>query len=347
MLSRTANSIYWVSRYVERAENIARAIDVNHHMSLDMPGRSIQQWMPLVTTTGDHADFMARYRLPDRDKVVQFLTMDPRNPNSIASCIVQARENARGIRPAISGDMWEYINRCHLLLREEKTLELALHSTYEFCKQIRECCHLFNSATDATLSHGEPWLFAQLGRMLERADQTSRILDVKYFILLPAADYVGTPLDSLQWSALLKSVSAYAMYRQAHGRIDPKQVVRFLLLDDRFPRSVHFCIAAAENSMRAITGSPRGSHQNEAERLLGRLRAQLDYQEIQEVLNSGLHEYLDQVQSDTNTIGKEINVAFFQLYPHAEASPAQTQTQQAFGVAGLPPAAGVDSAPQS
>jgi uncharacterized alpha-E superfamily protein len=330
MLSRTANSIYWMSRYVERAENIARAIDVNHHMSLDLPGRSVQQWMPLVTTSGDHIDFMQRYKSPDRDKVVQFLTMDPKHSNSIASCIFRARENARGIRPSISAEMWEYVNRCYLMLRDEKILDLALNSTYEFCKQVRECCHLFHSATDATMSHGEPWLFAQLGRMLERADQTSRILDVKYFILLPAADYVGTPLDSLQWSALLKSVSGYAMYRHTHGRIDPKAVVKFLLLDDTFPRAIRFCIAAGENAMRAITGSPHGSHQNESERLLGRLRAQLDYQDIQEVLNSGLHEYLDQVQTDMNKIDSEIFVAFFQLYEadnEMPSVPTQTQTQ--------------------
>ncbi|MFI5378923.1 MAG: alpha-E domain-containing protein [Tepidisphaerales bacterium] len=329
MLSRTANAIYWMSRYIERAENVARAIDVNHHMMLDMPGRGNQQWMPLVTTTGDHADFIERYQSAEREHVIEFMTLDPKNPNSIASCIFTARENARGVRPAISGDMWEYINRFYLMLKESTTLETALNATYEFCTRVRECCHLVNAATDSTMSHGEPWRFAQLGRMLERADQTSRILDVKYFILLPAVEYVNTPLDSLQWSALLKSVSGYAMYRRDYGRIDPHNVVKFLLLDDGFPRAVRFCVAACEDSMRAITGSPRGTHQNEAERLLGRLRAQLDYQQIREIMNSGLHEYLDQVQSEINAIDSEIYAAFFQVHGAQAQTQTQTQTQVA------------------
>ncbi len=313
MLSRVASSLYWMSRYVERSENIARYIDVNHHISLDSPFNSPQQWQALVTTTGDHENFEKRYPVADRASVIDFLTFDKENPNSILACLTKARENARSVRPALSAEMWEYVNRCYLMVRSPNARQMALDSTYEFCTQVRELCYLFTAATDGTMSRGEPWHFAHMGRMLERADQISRIVDVKYFILLPSADYVGTPLDAMQWSAMLKSVSGFAMYRQRFGRITPQNVAQFLILDDKFPRAIRFCIVGAEESMRAITGSAPGSFKNSAERLLGRMRSRLDYTQIEEIFATGMHEYLDDAQKRMNQIDDAIAEAFFQI----------------------------------
>jgi uncharacterized alpha-E superfamily protein len=165
------------------------------------------------------------------------------------------------------------------------------------------------------MSRGEPWHFAQMGRLLERADKTSRILDVKYFILLPSVSDVGTPLDAIQWSALLKSASALEMYRQRHGRISPDEVVSFLILDDEFPRALRFCLRGAEESLHAITGTAPTSFRNQAERRLGQLRSELDYAQVGDIIDHGLHEFIDAFQIKLNQVGEAIHTTFFAQRP--------------------------------
>ena len=185
MLSRVASSIYWLNRYVERAENYARFIEVNLNLSLDLPRGTAEQWEPLVATTGDHESFASRHGKATKDAVIQFLSSDAANPNSILSCLVAARENARSVREVISTDMWEQVNRFHLMVREAVSRGLSSQNLHAFLAEVKANSHLFLGISDATMSHGEGWHFARLGRLLERADKTSRILDVKYFMLLP------------------------------------------------------------------------------------------------------------------------------------------------------------------
>ena len=168
-----------------------------------------------------------------------------------------ARENARSVREVISSEMWEHINRYYLMLKDTGSLTAALEHSYDFYDQIRTSGQQFLGVTDATMTHGEAWHFCRLGRTLERADKTSRILDVKYFILLPEVSDVGSPYDDIQWRALLRSASALEMYRQRHGRISPVNVVGFLVLDKEFPRAILHCLGQADESLHAITGSPR------------------------------------------------------------------------------------------
>src|ERR1700761_315680 len=184
MLSRVAESVYWMSRYVERAENVARFIDVNFHLILDDPTASDQQWLPLVNTSGDHEDYFKRYGAPTQRNVMRFLACDPDNPNSIVSCLRAARENARTVREIISSEMWLYLNKFYLTINTATASDTCLDSPQELLSEIKMSSHLFSGLTDATMRHGEAWHFCQLGRMLERADKTSRILDVKYYILL-------------------------------------------------------------------------------------------------------------------------------------------------------------------
>ena len=179
MLSRVANSIYWMSRYVERAENVARFISVNLNLSLDMPGEAGQQWWPLVVITGDDEQYQERITTTTKESVVQFLTFDKENPNSILSCLRSARENARGVREIISAEMWEHINKFYLWLRDGDSLDDVLDNPHGFFERVSVSGQQFLGVTDATMTHGEAWHFCQLGRMLERADKTSRILDVK------------------------------------------------------------------------------------------------------------------------------------------------------------------------
>ncbi|MBD3675628.1 MAG: alpha-E domain-containing protein [Planctomycetaceae bacterium] len=314
MLSRVAESIYWMCRQVERAENVARYISVNLNLSLDMPGESVQQWNPLVITTGDNELFKKLYDEPSRENVIRFLTFDRKNPNSIFSCLWHARENARSVREIISSEMWEHINRFYLMLKES-TLRSATNDAADFFDAIRSSGQQFMGITDATMTHGEAWHFCRLGRSLERADKTSRILDVKYFILLPSPEDVGTPYDDIQWSALLRSASALEMYRQRFGRITPAHVVEFLVLDREFPRAVLYCLTNANQSLHMISGCDLGSFVNPPEQLLGQLQSQLAFTKPKSIIDGGLHEFVDRLQSRLNEIGGGIHNTFFALRP--------------------------------
>lgn len=315
MLSRVADSIYWLNRYIERAENIARFIDVNLNLLLDSPEGTTQQWDPIILTTGDLRIFQERYGEATQENVIRFLTFDSEYPHSILSCLNAARENARSVREIISSEMWQQVNAFYHLVRDTAN-NGSLPDWSAFFDQVKAASHLFIGITDATMTHNEGWHFGQIGRYIERADKTSRILDVKYFILLPSPRDVGSALDELQWMALLRSASAYEMYRKrgAH-RITPQSVAEFLLLDPEFPRSIRFCIQQMEKSLHAITGGSAGTWKNPVERHLGKLRADLDYLMIEEVIDAGLHEYLDRLQSQLNQIDSSIYNNFFALQP--------------------------------
>ncbi len=304
-----------MSRYVERAENVARFISVNLNLSLDMPGEAGQQWWPLVIITGDQAEFQKRALPTTKESVVQFLTFDKDNPNSILSCLRSARENARGVREIISAEMWEHINKFYLSIRDGGSLEGILDNPYAFFERVSVSGQQFLGVTDATMTHGEAWHFCQMGRMLERADKTSRLLDVKYFILLPKVSDVGTPFDDIQWLALLRSASALEMYRQRHGRIAPVNVVNFLVLDREFPRAVLHCLTRANESLHSISGTHTGGYTNLAERRLGQLRAELAYTHAEDVISGGLHEFVDSLQTRLNTVGESIHDSFFAMRP--------------------------------
>lgn len=315
MLSRVADSIYWLNRYVERAENIARFIDVNLTLLLDSSLGLAQQWEPLVRTTGDLPLFQERYGEPTQENVIRFLTFDSAYPNSILSCLNAARENARSVREIISSEMWQQVNAFYFLVKEAAAAN-SLSDLSAFFVEVKLASHLFVGVSNATMTHNEGWHFGQIGRFLERADKTTRILDVKYFILLPSVKDVGTTLDELQWMALLKSASAYEMYRKRGlHRITPMSVAEFLVLEREFPRSIRFCIQQAERSLHEITGTPRGTWNNPVERSLGRLRSDLDYITIDEIVHTGLHEFLDSLQRRTNDVGNKIFETFFALRP--------------------------------
>ena len=323
MLSRVANSIYWLSRYVERAENVARFIDVNYNLALDDEDDSLgNQWAPLVYTTGDQEAFAERYDKSTRENVLRFLLFDTQNPNSIISCVSSARENARTIREVLPSVVWEELNKFYLMVRSAAQFSPTLAEPQSFCERVRLASHLLVGAADATTSHDEAWHFARMGRLVERADKTSRIVDVQYYLLLPDPKDVGTALDVVRWSALLQSASALAMYRRQHGKIVPERVADFLILDRLFPRSMHFCLSKARDSLCNITGSESGTFSNMAEQRMGRLCSSMDYMSITDIIERGLHEYIDNFQSQLNLVGAAIHADFF-----VTKLPGQTQQQ--------------------
>jgi uncharacterized alpha-E superfamily protein len=305
LLSRVADSVYWMARYMERAENVARFIGVNLNLQLDLPMDRAQQWQPLIDTSGDTHDFKERFGEATQASVIEFLTYDAANSNSIASCLRAARENARSVRETISSEMWAQVNSMYLDMQANRRMPDPGQLTEVF-RTIRLGCHLFQGITDATMSHSEPW----------------RILDVKYFILLPSTRAVGTPYDDIHWAAVLKSVSGFGMYRKRHGRILPRDIVDFLLMDPEFPRSIRFCIHCADESLHAITGSPMGSFVYPSEQVMGLLRAELDFTSVDRILRSGLHEYLDSLQEKMNTVDSSILNDFVTRPPLTQAAGA-------------------------
>ena len=278
MLSRVAEAIYWSSRYVERAENVARFIDVNMNLLLDSPIEQKSGWDSLVMITGDHDLFAKRFGKATPQAVTQFLTFDREYPNSIASSVASARENARTVRDIISREMWQELNEFYLMVGQAARPDGNPEDLNDFYGRVKNAGIYFEGVTDATLSRGEAWHFARLGRLLERADKTSRILDVKYF-------HVTSPAN----------------------------VTSFLLLNQNFPRAISYCVRQAQESLHAVMRSPIGTYQCEAERLLGQLRARLDYATIDDVMAGGLHEYVDGLQGAINDIGTAIHKQFFEV----------------------------------
>jgi uncharacterized alpha-E superfamily protein len=327
MLSRVADSVYWMARYIERAENVARYVDVSLQASLDNPHNPGEQWLSLVAAAGDHGLFQEKHGPIGRnagEAVLRFLAFDPEYPNSIFSCIAKARENARQVRGSLPLEAWEHLNKFYHYLSSGEARLRAAQSPHDFFSEIRTASYLFEGILESTMSRGEEWHFLKLGRYLERADQTSRILDVKYFILLPAPSDVGSVVDDLLWAALLHSVSGYEMFRRRHGRILPGRVVDFLLLDRDFPRAVLHCLERAEECLLALSGTPMGSYRNSAEKQVSRLRANLAYTHVDEVFGQGLHEFLDGLQTGLNEAGEGIFETFFALDTQSR-QPSQAQ----------------------
>jgi len=310
VLSRVADCLYWINRYVERAENLARFVEVSEAMSLDCPPGSAEPWLPLIEATGDRELFDELYPEGGPAQVVAFLVHESRNPNSIVNCINAARENTRQIREVITTEMWEQINDLYWNLRDHESF--WNQPPQEQLREIRRGCQLFYGITDATLSRDLSWHFSRLGRMIERADKTTRILDVKYFLLLPSPQEVGGVLDELQWISLLRSAGAYQMFRQSRNPvITPKAVAAFLLLDPVFPRSVRYCLDRIQGTLAIVHGRSVPGAPDDLECLSALMQARWSYTRIDELIAGGLHEAIDALQQDLNRLHSLIHDRYF------------------------------------
>jgi uncharacterized alpha-E superfamily protein len=301
MLSRVADSLYWMSRYIERAENNARIAGVHLQLLLDStdPAETNpkQLWDPIISSLEENELFASLYEKPDSKAVIDFVSLQKKNPNSIYSCLTLARENARSTSEQISSEMWEQINGLYLYVKSDGARRLVRNSPYEFFKRIITGSHLFQGVTDATMIHSEGWDFIRIGKLLERADCSSRILDVKYHLLLPSGEKVGGNVDTIQWMSVLRSCSALEAYRKVYvGQVAPWRVAEFIITHPAFPRSVRFSVDCFDEALHHITGSHESKYANEAERLSGRLRSDLDYATIGDIFKFGLHEYLELIQ---------------------------------------------------
>jgi len=323
MLSRVAESLYWMNRYIERAENTARFVDVNLRLLLDLPGGATEQWQSLIDASGNDGLFRQRFEHATEGTVVAFLTFDADNPNSILSCLSAARENARAVRGSITSEMWEQINRLYLMMRTASSSSDILENPHEFFSEIKLASHLYGGITDASMSHGEGWNFGRLGRLQERADQTSRILDAMSSGLISADANDRDYSSDIQWSAVLRAASAFEMYRQRRGRIESHQVVGFLMFDREFPRSLTHCVRNAQESLEGITKlAGSGAAVSPAAVNLGAALSELEVARplsensaifFQEIINDGLHEVLSAFQLRLNEFGQALFDRYFGL----------------------------------
>ncbi len=309
MLSRVAESLYWMSRYVERAESIARLISVNHQILIDLDIRTAEQtrrsWMPLLTTLNLHTFFRKTGKEPTLENVTEFLIFDTTNPSSLCSCFRSARENARAVREQISTEMWEQLNRTYLWLWSKSAPQSFQRDLYVFLDQIRESSVLLHGLSNSTMLYEEGWDFVQLGRFVERADFISRMLDDKYHL-------IGKANPLIQWGGVLRSCSAEQAYQQCYtSEPQPTRVAEFLLLNDRFPRSVHFCSLQFDHALRQISGARQGVFTNDAEKISGRLLAELRFSGIDDYWRAGLHTVADEIQDKLNALHVAIAEAYF------------------------------------
>lgn len=307
MLSRTANDLYWMSRYVERAENMARILDVAWRMSLvpTTPENANSEWSSAITIAGGEELFRDRYETVNRDSVIDFIALDADNPSSILTSLRAARENARAVRAAITTEMWESLNASWLEIRDMSRARLADLGHSRVFDWVKERSHLFRGVAYGTMLRDDAFQFTRLGSFIERADATARILDVKYHILLPSPEAVGGATDYYQWSALLRSVSAMRIYRRLYrDTIQPWQVAELLTLRPEMPRSLNACLAEITTGLDQLAEAYGARH--ECHRLAGEMHAGLRFGRIDDIIRQGLHEYLTRFLIANNRLGAQL-----------------------------------------
>jgi uncharacterized alpha-E superfamily protein len=300
-----------MSRYVERAENVARFVDVNYNLTLGDSTSLADQWSPLIYTTGDQDDFNKRYGVASRENALQFLLFDSENPNSILTCINNARECARTVREVLPSATWEQLNRFRMLVKQASQSGKALEHPYDFCESVRTASQLLVGISSSAMLYDEAWSFKQMGRFIERADKTSRIVDVQYFLLLPKVEDVGTTIDVVRWSSLLKSADALNMYRRTYGRITPEKVAKFLILSPIFPRSIRFCANQVQGCLNGMREGDQDREDLASEKLAAQLANRLNTVSIEEIIDQGMHGFIDQCQGAINSLGNWVYSDFF------------------------------------
>jgi uncharacterized alpha-E superfamily protein len=312
MLSRTADCLYWMARYTERAENTARMLDVNHQTSLvPQPVEFLEQsWKKLLTISKLEESFLSKHDLINRENVLDFMIYETSNPSSIVSCLFAARENARVIRGRITSEVWETQNTTWLEL--QKILEARNQTDpRRLLEWVKYRCHLFRGVMHGTMLKNEAFYFIRVGTVLERADNTARILENKYedqaAIQVLEDDTDNNFFDFYHWASLLRSVSAFEIYRQIYSdQVTPKQVAQLLIFNKQMPRSLVCCI----NELIPLISEVKNQQSKEIERLLGKLKASLDYSDIDEVFEQGLEEFIETFLERINHIADEFSSAY-------------------------------------
>jgi len=317
MLSRTADHLFWMSRYIERAENLARLLDVTWQMSLVPQSEEAanQSWNAVIALNSLEEAYAAKYSTVNGENVLRFMVSDPDNFSSIHSCLRMARENAHAVRGTVTTEMWETLNSTWLEAKDRQFDQLLSGGIGEYFEWVKMRSSLSRGVTIGTLLQDEAFNFIRLGTLLERADNTARILDVKYHVLRPHGEEEEGATDFYQWGALLRSVSAFEVYRKVYRDvITPERVAELLILNPDMPRSLHFCLRGVVKNLELVANR----HSGETTRQGGKLYSQLRYGNIGEILEAGLHEWLTEFMDSIYLLGDGISRDF--LVPMAEAA---------------------------
>ena len=307
MLSRTADHLFWLARYMERAENTARMLDVNYQTSLlpQSPEVAEQGWRALLSISELSQDYQDRYGEIDAKRVKDFIVRDERNPSSIISCLRAARENARAVRGALTTEAWETTNQTWLEFKRLIADGLLLRDPSALFEWVKFRSHLSRGVTVGTMLQDEAFNFLRIGSFLERADNTARLLDVKF--QAPEGGVGSSAYDFYHWSAILRSVSAFEIYRKVYSNvIQPEKVAELLILRSNMPRSLAHCLSRLVDNLDRVANE----HSGETQRQAGRLHAELAYGRIDEILAGGMHEFLDQFLNRVGELGAGISRDF-------------------------------------
>ncbi|CAO3406969.1 alpha-E domain-containing protein [Azospirillum largimobile] len=314
LLSRYAECIFWMARYMERAENLARILDVHETFARDTRGAT--NWFSIVQLNADEKDFFSRHDRPTAEAVIHYYMFDAQNQNSLLSMLRMARENARTLRPWISTEMWTQINVFHNKLLEMSVKDVATQNLSKVCTWIKEECQTHTGITEGTFYRDQGWYFYQMGKYIERADQTTRLLDIKYHTLLPSPVEVGSTLDVSQWTTVLRCTAGYHAFRRVYPRgMSPTTVAGFMLFNEGFPRSVVMCVRQIDGVLTRMRSRYDLRGGSAAMERVDELLAALLSRPIDAVLRDGLHEYLDWIQLQLSGITTEIAQAFFGVQP--------------------------------
>lgn len=316
MLSRVADTLYWLSRYLERAEHTARLLDLQLHLMLDQtPATAVPRLARLLDAL--HVE-PPKEHAHEGYALANLLTFDPTNDSSILACVTAARENARHVREQISSEMWEQVNRLYFQMRSSTVDRIWNDQPHMFYLSVKEGCHLFQGITDGTMNNGEGWQFIQLGRYIERTMSIARLLDVYYRAFGTTPMHNTITSDFMEWTGLLKSCTAFEAYCKVYtADLRPDRIAEFLILNSEFPHSIRFAVNAMHASLHAIAASTESKRARQVNRLIGRLRATVDYSQVDEIMMSGLHRYLDDIQEQCARIHDAIFHAYI-LYPADE-----------------------------
>ncbi len=321
LLARYAESIFWMARYMERAENLARILDVHETFSHDVHG--FKNWHTIVRLNGDDAIFFSRYDAATAENVVQFYVLDGQNPTSIISAVRAARENARCLRPWISTEMWAQINVFYNWVQTLQAKDIALPNLTHLCGEIKEVCQAHSGITEGTFYRDEGWYFYQLGKYIERADQTTRLLDIGYYAMISTDSSPGGHHDVVQWHALLRSVAGYHAFRRVYPRgMTPAAIAGFILHNESFPRSVALCVRQINAVLTRLKSRYRLRGGNAAMERIDEISAVLFSRPIDHVIDGGLHDYLDWLQLRLSNVTSELSLSFF------GSAPAEVSQQQ-------------------
>lgn len=309
MLARNASGVFWMFRHLERCENTARLLDAGFRIASSNFNRASADWESALDTIGIKSSFLEKYETFTPTSVQNFIMRDRLNPSSILRSIENARENARMVRTVLTREVFEAVNETYLILKELFRKPITEKNFLNVLSSIKKQIFIVRGALHGTMLRNDIYIFSRLGTYIERADNTARIMDVKYYVLLPAIDFIGSSVDNAQWESILRSVSAYQSYKWLNeDSINPKGICKYLIFDERFPRSLVFCTKTLYDNINRL-GVAYETEDKSAD-LIQKITTKLEKTKIEQIFDEGLHEFVSKFVSDVKCISSQIENDF-------------------------------------